>query len=53
MTVTCDECRYLRRDDINPATGLGWCDLRKVAKFPLEPHYCRQREVEDDATDQA
>ena len=50
-TVTCEDCRYFRRDDINPEVGLGFCTLRKFAKYPLAPHYCRQREAQDDGSD--
>lgn len=46
--VTCAECIHFRRDEINPAAGLGFCELRRIAKYPGELHYCRQREVEDD-----
>lgn len=46
--VTCDECRYFQRDEINPAQGLGGCELRKVMRYPEAPHYCRQRKVDDD-----
>ena len=46
--VTCELCVHFRRDAINPVTGLGFCTLRKVAKYPMEPHYCRQFEGEDD-----
>lgn len=47
--VTCDECIWFRRDDINPKDGLGWCALRNVSRYPMAPHYCRQRRVEDDS----
>ena len=45
--ITCNTCRYFRPDDINPPAGLGWCPLRKVARYPEQPHYCKQREDED------
>ena len=45
--VTCDDCIHFRRDEINPAAGLGFCPLRKVSRYPEQPHYCGQREVED------
>lgn len=47
--VTCEDCIHFRRDVINPSAGLGWCELRKVSRYPMQPHWCRQREVEDDA----
>lgn len=47
--VTCTDCQHFRRDAINPPDGLGWCTLRKVSRYPMQPHYCRQREVENDA----
>lgn len=46
--VTCNECRHFQRDEINPAEGLGFCPLRRVSKYPMAPHYCRQRKVDDD-----
>ena len=50
-SVTCAECTQYRRDEINPAAGLGFCELRKVSRYPGQLHYCKQREVEDgDAT---
>lgn len=47
--VSCADCLHFRRDEINPVEGLGWCDLRKVTRYPMQPHYCRQREVEAEA----
>lgn len=47
--VTCEDCIHFRRDAINPSAGLGWCELRKVSRYPMQPHWCRQREVDDDA----
>lgn len=44
--TTCAECIHFRRDEINPIAGLGWCPLRKVSRYPEQPHYCRQREVD-------
>lgn len=46
--VTCADCRYFRRDEINPPAGLGFCPLRKVSRYPEQPHYCRQREAESE-----
>lgn len=47
--ITCADCVHFRRDEINPPAGLGWCELRKVTRYPMQPHYCRQRQVEDDS----
>lgn len=44
--VTCADCIHFRRDEINPAAGLGWCPLRKVSRYPEQVHWCRQREEE-------
>jgi len=46
---TCADCIHFRRDVINPSTGLGWCELRKVSRYPMQPHYCKQRETDDEA----
>lgn len=51
--VTCAGCIHFRRDDINPPAGLGWCQLRKVSRYPMQPHYCRQREEVTDAAGEA
>ena len=48
FATACAGCRHFRRDEINPAAGLGFCELRKVSRYPEQLHYCRQREVEDD-----
>lgn len=48
--VTCEGCRYFRPDAVNPPAGLGWCELRKVSRYPMQPHYCKQREGENDDT---
>lgn len=45
--VTCADCRYFRPDAQNPPAGLGWCELRKVSRYPMQPHWCRQRESEE------
>ena len=44
-TVTCEDCRYFRRDDINPQAGIGVCELKHFGVYPLAPRYCRQHEV--------
>ncbi len=49
--VTCDDCIHFRRDTINPPAGLGFCELRKIAQYPMAPHYCRQREPDDEASE--
>jgi hypothetical protein len=46
--VSCAACIHFRRDEINPVQGLGWCALRKIVNYPVAPHYCRQREVEQE-----
>ena len=43
-----DICTHFRHDEINPPAGLGWCPLRKVSRYPGQPHYCKQREEEED-----
>lgn len=45
--ITCADCIHFRRDEINPAAGLGFCELRKVSHYPDAPHYCRWHEAED------
>lgn len=39
MAVTCDECVWF-----NPYAGLGSCSKGHGPKYPLAPHYCRERE---------
>lgn len=46
-TVQCEACIHFRPDEINPVAGLGWCELRKIARYPAAPHYCRQYEAAD------
>lgn len=46
---TCEGCRHFQPDAINPVSGLGWCELRKVARYPMQEHWCRRREVEPEA----
>lgn len=41
---TCAGCRHFTPDTINPVSGLGWCPLRNVARYPMQRHRCRQRE---------
>lgn len=38
--VTCEDCVHFRRDAINPAMGLGWCELCRVSRYPMQPRWC-------------
>lgn len=44
MTTTCEHCRHFRPDRINPPAGLGSCAKQHLARYPAQPHYCRDHE---------
>jgi hypothetical protein len=46
--VTCAACQHFQPGKINPEAGMGLCTKKRIGMYPNAPHYCRQREVEDD-----
>jgi len=50
---TCEGCRHFTPDAINPVSGLGFCELRKVSRYPMQLHWCRLREEVTDAAGEA